>query len=101
MRIAYLTTLTEQGVGFIEQNHTINPLRLREDPIEILLRLADVFVHHGREVNRVKVETELGCQHLGGHRLTGSRRTREERRQSATSRRRSAHLPDVQDLLPI
>ena len=76
MRIADLTSLTEQGVGFVEEDHTVNPLGLREDPIEVLLCLADVFVHHGREVNRVKVETKLGGEHLGGHRLAGPGGTR-------------------------
>ena len=43
-----LGALAEQGVGLVEQEDAVDPVGLGEDPVEVLLGLADVLVDDGR-----------------------------------------------------
>src|SRR5262245_39619342 len=54
--------------------------------MQIFLGLADVLAHDLREVDLVQVQPEFPRDDFGGHRLAGSRRTREEHVESATER---------------
>ena len=72
MRVPDLGPLAEERVRLVEEEHTVDPLRLSEDPVQVLLGLAHVLVDHGGQVDHVEVQPQLHGQHLGGHRLPGA-----------------------------
>ena len=75
-----LGALAEQRVGLVEQQDPVDPVGLGEDPVEVLLGLADVLVDDGREVDDVEVEAEVAGDDLGRHRLARPRVAGEQRR---------------------
>ena len=76
MGVLDLRALAEERVRLVEEQHAVHPLGLGEDPVEVLLGLADVLVDHRRQVDDVEVEAQLAGQHLGRHRLAGARLAR-------------------------
>jgi hypothetical protein len=82
-----LGTLPEDGVRLIEEEDAVHAIGLAEDPVEVLLRLADVLVHDGREIDDVQVEPELAGDHLSRQRLAGPGVTGEEGGQPAAAAR--------------
>ena len=75
-RVLDLGALAEERVGLVEEQHGVDPVGLGEDPVEVLLGLADVLVDDGREVDDVQVEAEVAGDDLRGHRLAGARSRR-------------------------
>ena len=71
-----LGALAEERVGLVEEQDAVDPVGLREDPVEVLLGLADVLVDDRREVDDVEVEPEVAGDDLGRHRLAGARSRR-------------------------
>src|ERR1700693_3017927 len=57
--IAYLATLTEQCVGFVEQQEHAALLRRVEDLFQVLFGFTDVLADHCREIDTVEVEPKL------------------------------------------
>ena len=49
-------TLAEHRIGLVEQQHAVDPVGLREDAVEVLLRLAHVLVDDRRQVDDIEVE---------------------------------------------
>src|SRR2546425_956813 len=72
LRIAPLGALAEERVGLVEEEDRVRALGGVEDPVEVLLRLADVLAHDRREVDPEELESELLRQHLASHRLACS-----------------------------
>ena len=68
-RVLDLGALAEQRVGLVEQQDAVHAVGLGEDPVEVLLGLADVLVDDGREVDDVEVEAEVAGDDLRRHRL--------------------------------
>ena len=58
VRVTHLRALAEEGVGLVEEQHAVDPVDLGEDPLEVLLGLADVLVDDRGEVDRVELEAE-------------------------------------------
>ena len=83
VRVAHLAALAEDRVGLVEEQHRVDPAGLGEDPLEVLLGLADVLVDDRGEVDRVQVQAELGGDHLRRHRLAGAGVTGEQRGDAA------------------
>jgi hypothetical protein len=44
-------------------------LRRVKEPAQIFSRLADVFVHHGGQINTIQIQSQFVRNDLGGHRL--------------------------------
>ena len=72
VRIAHLGPLAEQRVRLVEEQDTIGVLRGREQPVEVLFCLADVFADNCCEVDLVEKETELMRNDFGRQRLAGA-----------------------------
>ena len=68
----------------------LTPVGLGEDPLEVLLGLADVLVDDRRQVDDVEVEPEVAGDHLGRHRLAGAGVAGEQRGDAAARGRRPA-----------
>ena len=64
-RVAHLGALAEERVGLVEEQHAVDAVGLGEDPVEVLLGLADVLVDDRGEVDDVEVEAELAGDDLG------------------------------------
>ena len=94
--VADLRALAEQRVRLVEEQHAVHALGLVEDAVEVLLRLADVLVDDGGEVDRVEVEAQLAGDHLGGHRLAGPRRPGEQRRDALAAATAALHAPRLE-----
>ena len=85
-----LGALAEDRVGLVEEQHAVDAVGLGEDPVEVLLGLADVLVDDRREVDHVEVEAEVAGDDLGRHRLAGAGVAGEQRGEPAALRRAAA-----------
>src|SRR5574338_292978 len=79
VRILHFGALTEQCVGLVEEQHGVALRRRTEDRLKVLLGLANVLAHDGRQLNPEQVEAQLCGDDLGSHGLARSRRTAKER----------------------
>ena len=77
VRVPDLRALAEDRVGLVEEQHGVDAGRRREDPLEVLLGLADVLVDDGGQVDDVQVEAEVARR---PPRPTSSCRCRSRRR---------------------
>src|ERR1043166_5654209 len=89
VRVLNLRALAEERVGLVEEEDGVAALRLAEDAVEVLLRLADVLADDLREVDLEEVEPEFVRDDFRRHRLPRSGRPREQRDYPAPR----AHLP--------
>lgn len=69
MRIADIRPLAEERVGFVKEENPALILRLVEEPGKILLRLADVFRHHARQIDPEHVLPCMFAEQRGRERL--------------------------------
>ena len=74
--------------------------RRGEDPLEVLLGLADVLADDRGEVDLVEVQPELAGDDLGGHGLAGARRPGEQRADARARRRAPARTPSSSSTRP-
>ena len=79
VRVLHIGALAEQGVAFIEEQDHIEFLRCFKDAIQIFLRLADVFVHHGREIEPVKILLQPRSEQARSERFASAARSGEKR----------------------
>ena len=56
--LAALAAASEQRVGLVEQDDDVGGLGVIEQGAEILLGLADIFVHHRRQVAAIERRAE-------------------------------------------
>ena len=56
MGVAHLGALAKEGVGLVEEEHQIHVPGARENTLEVLRGLADVFAHHRREIDAKEIE---------------------------------------------
>src|SRR5262249_14290443 len=61
--------------------------------------LADVLAHHLAEIDAVEVEPQLLGEDLGGHRLAGPARAREERADAQAARALGPETPRLVDMV--
>ncbi len=73
-----LGALAEDGVRLVEEQHGVGAVGLREDPLQVLLGLADVLVHHRRQLHHVQVQAQVGGDHLRRQGLAGAGLAREQ-----------------------
>ena len=78
-RITHLAALPEQCIRFVEKDHPVDAFGCGEDPFEVLLGLADVLVHDGREVDLIEVEAQCSGERFGRHGLADAARAGEQR----------------------
>ncbi len=95
-RIIPFGAAPEQGIGFVEEKDAVRALGGGEDPLEVLLRLADVLADHGGEIHPEEVDAEFVCQHLGGHGLACARGSGKECVHPASARQPGAESPALE-----
>ena len=101
MGILHLRALAEDGIRLVEEQDTVDPIGLDEDPVEVLLGLADVLVHDRRQVDDIEVKAEIGGNNLGRHRLAHAGVARKEPGDALAARRAGTHAPRVEHPLPV
>src|SRR4029453_12131758 len=83
--VAGLRSLSEERVGFVEEQDGSRSLRGPEDQIQILLSLTGVLAHDASEINAVQIFCERRCDGLARDDRGSRRRTDEERRCATTA----------------
>ncbi len=101
MGVLDVRALAEHRVRLVEQQHTVDAIRLGEDAVEVLLRLTDVLVDDRRQVDDIQVQAKVVGHDFRGHRFSRARVAREQGRQAATLDRGAAHAPGIEDQVPI
>ena len=103
-RFAYRSWLSRTSVRLpnrasASSNSRIAPLRLGgvEDAAQVLLRLADVLADDAGEVDPVEVEAQVRGDDLGGHRLAGPARPREQGGDAAAATELGPEPPGLVD----
>src|SRR4051812_33235228 len=94
-----LRALAEQRIGLVEEEDGVGLLCGGEDPLEILLRLADVLADDLCQVDPVEGKSQLVGDDRGGHRLAGTRWAGEQDVESSAVRKLAAEAPDLVDLM--
>ncbi len=69
MAVLDLAALAEERVGLVEEEDRAAILGGIEEAAQVLLRLADIFADHRREVDAVEIEAQAVGDDLGSHRL--------------------------------
>ena len=59
MRIGYLGALTEQRIGFVEQQYRPCAFRADEGLFQIFFRFADPFRHHLRDIDDQQIDLQF------------------------------------------
>src|SRR5262249_15709684 len=101
VRVLHLRALAKQGVRFIEDQNRVRALRLVEELMQVLFRLADVFAHDLRQIDLVQIQPQLSGDDFGSHRLAGSGGTGEQDIQSTTERQLLFKTPVAVDDVPV
>lgn len=78
MRITDVRSLTEQGIGFVKEQDPVFVLGFIEEPRQILLRLADIFRHHARQVDPEHIFAGLFAEQRRRQGLACARRAIEQ-----------------------
>ena len=91
-----LGALAEQRVGLVEEQHRAARLGGVEDAPQVLLGLADVLADTTwlRSI-RYRSSPSSSGEHLGGHRLAGAARAREQRADPEAARARAPAKPQA------
>jgi hypothetical protein len=76
----------------------VGRLRLREDLVQVLLRLTDVLRDHLGGVHAVERQPQLGADHLRRQRLASARVAGEERHQPLAGGQLVGEAPGVEHL---
>ena len=77
--VLHLRALTEQRVRFVKEQDAIAALRGIEDPLQVLLRLADVLADDPRQIDAIELAPERLRDYFSGHGLAGTRAAGEQR----------------------
>ena len=83
VRVLHFGAFAEERVGFVEEEDDVAGFGGVEQPAQIFLRLADVFVDHLREVDAEERQAQLRRDHFRGHGFAGAGRAGEERGEPA------------------
>jgi hypothetical protein len=68
----------EQRVRFVDQQDDVHRFGVTQQPVQVFLRVPDIFVEDRRKVHAVHVPAERRREHAGGERLAGSGGPREQ-----------------------
>ena len=98
VRVPGLRSLSEERIRLVEEQHRAGGLRLVEQQRQVLLRLADILVHHARQIHAIQIERQRARQHLRRHRLPGPGRPAEQHCQTAPYRHPAAKTPTIEHL---
>ena len=70
--VLHLAALAEDGVAFVEEEHTVGPLGLGKYRLEVFLRFTDILADDLGDVDLVHLHIQLIGNDLGAHGLAGT-----------------------------
>jgi len=97
VRVFHFAPLTEEGIGFVEEEYALASAGGGEDAIEIFFCLADVLADDAGQIDAKDVEPQVIADNAGSHGLARARSAGEQGFQTFDSRVSLAEAPSVID----